>query len=336
MKQLFVRDFTPETPVRTTLLVQGKDRKTASNGSAYLDLTLRDSTGAITAKIWDCDRFSLDFDVDDVVRIEGQLEEYRGAPQVRIRKIARCAPEEFDLLDYFPRTRRDPEEMYGSLLDRLRRMPAGPLQTLLLALMEDRDTAGKFKLAPAAASFHHAFLGGLLEHVCSLIGLGDKICDHYESLDRELVLAGLVLHDLGKLEELSFTRGFRYTTRGQLLGHITIALEKVQEKIRAVPDFPPGLKHQLEHIILSHHGKLEFGSPKEPMFPEALVVHYLDDLDSKLESMRAQYASDQDRAGDFTARNPALRRELLKPETGSDGGEPWGLKAPNPHGEKKP
>jgi 3'-5' exoribonuclease len=151
----------------------------------------------------------------------------------------------------------------------------------------------------------------------SLVQLGDQVCDHYEFLRRDLLLAGLVLHDVGKIEELSFSRGFRYSTRGQLLGHISIGLEMVQEKMRQIPGFPAELKGQIEHIILSHHGKVEFGSPKEPVFPEALVVHFLDEMDSKLEAMRAQYATDRDRPGDWTARNPALRRELLKIESGS-------------------
>jgi len=128
-----------------------------------------------------------------------------------------------------------------------------------------------------------------------------------------LIVAGLVLHDIGKTEELSFTRGFRYSTRGQLIGHITMALEMVQAKIRQIPDFPAELKDELEHIILSHHGKLEFGSPKEPMFAEAMVVNFLDEMDSKLEAVRQQYAADQNRPGDWTSRNPALKRELLKP-----------------------
>jgi 3'-5' exoribonuclease len=162
-------------------------------------------------------------------------------------------------------------------------------------------------------SYHHSFLGGLLEHVLSLVQLGDRLCDHYAFLRRDLLMAGLVLHDLGKTEELSFSRGFRYSTRGQLLGHITIGLEIVQEKMRHIPDFPAELKSQIEHMILAHHGKLEFGSPKEPMFPEALLLHYLDEIDSKLESMRAQYETDQSRPGNWTGRNPVLRRELLKP-----------------------
>lgn len=313
MKETFVAALTPGTSVHSTFLVQAKERKTARSGNAYLDLEFRDSTGTIRAKLWDCDRFTLDFEVDDVVQVVGEVEDYQGTPQVRVRKISRCAPEEIDLLDYLPRARRDPEQMYAALMDRLRNMPEGPVRALLLAALEDPEIARRFKLAPAAMSYHHAYLGGLLEHVLSLVELGDLTCDHYPSLRRELVLAGLVLHDLGKIDELTCARGFRYTTRGQLVGHIAIALEIVRAKMRDIPDFPAALRDQIEHILLSHHGKLEFGSPKEPMFAEALVVHYLDDMDSKLEAMRAQYAADKDRAGEWTARNPALKRELLKP-----------------------
>ncbi len=315
MKQSFVAQLTPDHPVDSTFLVQSKEKKTAQSGSAYLDVQLRDASGAIKAKLWDCERYPSDFEVDDVVRVAGQVESYRGTPQIKIRHITRCAPYEYDLGDYFPRSEADPAEMYARMLERLRRMDEGPLRRLLLAVAEDPERAEKFRQAPAATSYHHAYLGGLVEHVLSLIELGDAVADHYPWLDRDLILAGLVLHDLGKTEELDFRRGFRYTTRGQMLGHITIALEILHEKMRTLEDFPPGLKDRLEHIILAHHGKLEFGSPKEPLFPEALVVHYLDDLDSKLASMRAQYAADRDREGDFTSRNRALGRELLKPES---------------------
>jgi 3'-5' exoribonuclease len=317
MKERFVTDLSPDAQVRTTFLVQARERKIARTGSAYLDLDLRDASGVVRAKLWDCDRYTLDFEVEDIVAVEGVVEDYQGTLQIRVRKICRCSPDEVDLFDYLPRSRRDPEEMYATLIERLRQMPEGPLRMLLLTIMEDPSIAEKYKRAPAAMSYHHAFLGGLLEHVLSLVQLGDQVCDHYEFLRRDLLLAGLVLHDVGKIEELSFSRGFRYSTRGQLLGHISIGLEMVQEKMRQIPGFPPELKGQIEHMILSHHGKVEFGSPKEPVFPEALVVHFLDEMDSKLEAMRAQYATDQDRPGDWTARNPALRRELLKIERGS-------------------
>ena len=157
------------------------------------------------------------------------------------------------------------------------------------------------------------YLGGLLEHVSSLVELGERVCDHYPFLDRDLILAGLLLHDLGKIEELNFTRHFEYSTRGRLVGHISIGLEMVRERCARFPISPTNCVTALEHIILSHHGKLEFGSPKEPMFMEALVVNYLDDLDSKLAAMRGQYEADKNRPGDWTSRNRALGRELLKP-----------------------
>lgn len=317
MKERFVTDLSPDAQIRTTFLVQARERKIARTGSAYLDLELRDASGVVRAKLWDCDRHALDFEVEDIVAVDGVVEDYQGTLQIRVRKISRCSPDEVDLFDYLPHSRRDPEEMYATLVDRLRRVPEGPLRMLLLTIVEDPSIAEKYKRAPAAMSYHHAFLGGLLEDVLSLVQLGDQVCDHYEFLRRDLLLAGLVLHDVGKIEELSFSRGFRYSTRGQLLGHISIGLEMVQEKMRQIPDFPAELKGQIEHIILSHHGKMEFGSPKEPVFPEALVVHFLDEMDSKLEAMRAQYATDQDCPGDWTARNPALRRELLKIERGS-------------------
>jgi 3'-5' exoribonuclease len=314
MKQTYVKDLAPNSPVRTTFMVQSKERKITSTGAAYLDLNLQDTTGVISAKLWDYSEHTTPtFEIDDIVQVEGHVEIYRGTPQLRVRKIALLPAQEISLLDYLPRTRRDPDEMYSALLARVRNMGEGPLRILLLSILEDPALAEKYKLAPAAMSYHHAFLGGLLEHVSSLVALADAVADHYPWLRRDLILAGLVLHDIGKLEELNFTRGFRYSTRGQLLGHISMALEIVQAKIHQIPDFPAPLKDELEHIIISHHGKLEFGSPKEPMFAEAMVVSFLDEMDSKMEAVRAQYATDKDRPGDWTGRNPALKRELLKP-----------------------
>jgi 3'-5' exoribonuclease len=318
MKQIFVKDLAPDSPVRTTFLVQSKERKLTSTGGVYLDLSLQDTTGVISAKLWDySERTTPPFEADAVVMVEGHVESYRGTPQLRVRKIALCRPEDVNPLDYLPRTRHDPEEMYAQLLSRVRQMDEGPLCTLLLNILEDPCLAEKYKLAPAAMTFHHAFLGGLLEHVSSLIGLADRVADHYPWLRRDMILAGLVLHDIGKIEELHFTAGFRYSTRGQLIGHISMGLEIVQAKIREIPGFPAQLKNELEHIMLSHHGKLEFGSPKEPMFAEALVVNFLDEMDSKLEAVRALYAADQDRPGEWTSRSPVLKRELLKPPKSS-------------------
>lgn len=313
MKKSFVADLKPGQPFKTSFLVQNKERKVARNGSAYLDLELRDSTGSLRGKVWDADRLVSPFETDDIVQVAGSLEIFQGSPQITVREIRKLSDGEADLLDYLPRTRQDPEQMYAALLERVTNLPEGPARTLMLDLLGDPAIAAKYKLAPAATVMHHAFLGGLIEHVNSLCGLADLVAAHYPWLDRSLMLAGIVLHDIGKIEELTFNRSFRYSTRGTLLGHIVIGMEIVREKMRAIPDFPCHLKDQIEHIILSHHGKLEFGSPKEPMFPEALAVHALDELDSKLESMRAQYELEKDQAGEWTNRNLALGRRLLKP-----------------------
>ena len=313
MKKTYVADLLPGASITASFLVRAKERKTARNGSAYLDLELQDSTGRIKAKVWDSDHLQSEFEVDDIVRVSGGVENYQGTSQLSLRKIVKCSEEEIDLADYLPHGTQDPAAQFESLLNRIQKMQSVPLQAMLLQVFKDPEIARKFKLAPAATHYHHAYLGGLLEHVSSLVELGDSICDHYPSLERDLVVAGLLLHDLGKIEELNFARHFAYSTRGQLVGHINIGLEIIRDKMRLIPDFPEELRDRLEHIILSHHGKLEFGSPKEPMFMEALVVNYLDDLDSKLAAMRGQYEADKNHPGDWTTRNRALGRELLKP-----------------------
>jgi 3'-5' exoribonuclease len=313
MKERFVADLKAGTIVNTTFLVQSRELKKARTGSSYLEVRLQDATGMVLGRHWDADGLEFDFDVNDLVMVKADIEEYQGVPQLRLGSIVKHVGPA-DLRDYLPRSPNDSEAVYSGLLERLRRMPEGPIRRLLLGVMEDAEIARQYKLAPAAVLYHHAYLGGLLDHVRSLVRLGDSVADRYPWLNRDLVLAGLVLHDLGKIEELQYDGAFRYSTRGQLLGHIIVGLEIVRRKIGGISGFPETLANQIEHIILSHHGKLEFGSPKEPMFAEALVVHYLDDLDSKLESVRAQYQADRSRPGEWTVRNRALGRELLKTE----------------------
>jgi 3'-5' exoribonuclease len=178
--------------------------------------------------------------------------------------------------------------------------------------LDDEDIAGRYRRAPAAKSIHHAFLGGLIEHVLSLCAMARLTAQHYKFIDGDLLLTGAILHDIGKIYELNYERGFSYSNDGQLLGHIHIGLRIVGEKLRELPSFPPALRSLVEHMILSHHGKLEFGSPKVPQFPEALMLHYLDDMDSKMECMRALIESDRQVEGCFTAYNGPLERSVLK------------------------
>jgi 3'-5' exoribonuclease len=185
------------------------------------------------------------------------------------------------------------------------------LRALLEALLTDPAVAEGLKRAPAAKAIHHAWLGGLLEHVLSLLRLARLTAPHYPLVDADLLTAGIILHDLGKIRELGYARSFGYTTEGQLLGHMQIALRLVAEKLPGLPDFPPKLRNLVEHMILSHHGQLEFGSPKVPVFAEALMLHHLDNLDSKMETLRATLERDRASAGEWTGYNAALERSLL-------------------------
>jgi 3'-5' exoribonuclease len=185
------------------------------------------------------------------------------------------------------------------------------LKALLEAFMADPEIAQAYRNAPAAKTLHHAYIGGLLDHVVSLFRSCDLICRNYPQVNRDLVLAGAFLHDIGKIHELTYNRSFSYTTRGQLLGHMVIELEMLQAKVACVPGFPAELKTLLEHLIISHHGQYEFGSPKLPMFPEALLLHYMDDLDSKMESMRAHFERESELESAWSSYNASLGRPLL-------------------------
>jgi 3'-5' exoribonuclease len=253
-----------------------------------------------------------EFERDDFVRVKGIIQVFHNKPQMTIHKVRRMDESEVQFADYFPSSQRDAGEMWRELRGIVADMRDRHLKGLLEAVLDDEEIARRYRLAPAAKQIHHAFLGGLLEHVLSLCGLAKAAAAHYANIDRDLLITGVVLHDLGKIYELNYERGFSYSNEGQLIGHISIAMRMVGEKLRSIPDFPPLVRTLVEHMILSHHGKLEFGSPKVPQFPEALLLHYLDDLDSKMEAMRAQIENDRQLEGCFTTYNPALERAALK------------------------
>jgi 3'-5' exoribonuclease len=186
------------------------------------------------------------------------------------------------------------------------------LRELLEKIISDPEIAARLRIAPAAKTLHHAFIGGLLEHNLSLCRLAKLVMQNYEGLNQDLVISGVLLHDLGKIYELSYSRSFGYTSEGQMLGHMILEIEILHQKLATMPDFPRRLQILLEHLIISHHGQYEFGSPKLPMFPEALLLHYVDDLDSKLHSMQTLIAKEAALEGDWTGYLPSLGRPLLK------------------------
>jgi len=312
MKSPYVNELEPNKVITGSFLVHSKEIRQKKTGELYLSLLLGDRTGDVDAKMWDNVTEVLEaFERDDFVKVKGLIQVFHNRPQLTVHKIRRMEDSEVEFGDYFPSSRRDPQEMWRDLRAVVNGLTNPHLRGLLNALLDDEDIGRRYRLAPAAKQIHHAFLGGLIEHVLSLCGLARVAAAHYQ-VDLDLLLTGVVLHDIGKIYELNYERGFSYSPDGQLLGHINIGLRMVAEKLRTLPDFPPGLRTLVEHMILSHHGHLEFGSPKLPQFPEALLLHYLDDMDSKMEAMRALIETDRQVEGCFTTFNPALERPALK------------------------
>ncbi len=315
MKSPYVTGLEPNKVVTGNFLVQSKEIRQKKGGEFYLSLMLGDRTGELDAKMWDNVADVLDaFDRDDFVQVKGMIQIFHNRPQMTIHKLRLMDESEVDFTDYFPASKRDPEEMWRELRGIVSGISNAFLQGLLSAFLDDPEIAGRYRRAPAAKQIHHAFLGGLLEHVLSLCALARVTAAHYPVVDLDLLLTGIVLHDIGKIYELNYERGFSYSQEGQLIGHISIAMRMLGDKLRGLPEFPPLLRGLVEHMILSHHGKLEFGSPKVPLFPEALLLHYLDDMDSKMECMRAQIENDRQLEGCFTSYSPALERAALKKE----------------------
>jgi 3'-5' exoribonuclease len=316
MKSPFIRELKPDEISTAVFLVSTKEVRQKRTGEPYLSMVLSDRTGEIDSKMWDNVAEIVEtFDRDDFVKVKGLMQLYNNRPQFTIHKIRRVEDQEVDFSDFFPASKQDPEAMWAELRAIVSAIANDHIRGLLNAFLDDPDLAARFRVAPAAKSIHHAFRSGLLEHVLSLLKLAKLVGNHYgapHNIDLDLLTAGIVLHDIGKIYELSYERGFNYAPEGQLLGHIAIAIRMIAEKLRAFPDFPVPLRNLLEHLVLSHHGQLEFGSPKLPIFPEALLLHYLDDMDSKMENMRALIDKDPQAEGYFSAYSPALGRVALR------------------------
>lgn len=312
MKQSFVSDLTSEQNVTTFLLVCEKEVRSTKEGKPYLRLELGDRSGTIEARMWDqIDVVSRDVEREDIVKVQGRVEIYRGKPQFSVQQMRKAKPEEVDLADYLPSTKEDVEKLFSQLLAEVESIKNPWLKKLNALILNDPKIAPRYKRAPAAKVMHHAFLGGLLEHVVGLCGLAHQIAEHYPELDLDLLLTACILHDVGKLDELCYDRAIGYTAEGQLLGHIVMEIETVANAMNKIEGFPAPLKTVVQHVLISHHGHYEFGSPKLPMIREALVFHYMDDLDSKLAAVRAALASE---SGDelWSVYSGALQRKFLK------------------------
>ncbi len=311
MKKTFVKDIKEKDQVESTFLVTRKDACMSRSGKLYLTLTLMDSTGEVEGRVWeDAEHHTKNFNKNDVVKVKGFAVPYQGGLQINISLIESVPEGEYSLKDYLPSSERDPEEMMVELEGIIDGIRDRYIKALLQEIFRDRDIRERFKLVPAAKSMHHPYIGGLVEHVLSMCRLVRSIGHIYQDLNTDLLLAGAILHDIGKIFEISFKGVFEYTDRGRLLGHINMGVELIEEKIRTIPAFPEKLSTLIKHMILSHHGHLEFGSPKRPKTLEALVLYYIDDLDAKVHCMR--FIMKKDTGTSWSAYNRFFERYIYR------------------------
>ena len=272
-------------------LVLAKQQRTTKTNKPYLNLILGDKSGQLEGRVWEPGdpRIAKDFERGDIVKTRGSASRFEDRVQLKIDQLRVALPNEVDKADLLPSTTYDVATLWRQLLGFVDSLTNLDLKLLLTTMLDDPALAEAYREAPAAKQLHHAWLGGLLEHVVSLCTLADRVAPHYTLLDRDLLLTGVILHDIGKVRELSWEIGFEYTIEGILLGHIQIGSALAERTIDSLPNFPPKLKTLVLHMILSHHGKLEFGSPKLPMIPEALVLNFLDDLDAKMQAVSGEF-----------------------------------------------
>jgi len=302
----------PEQAVNELFLVRTREtRSSPRTNSSWLQLVLVDRSGAIEAKMWDnFEGASRIAEPQRVVRIFGRTKLYQNRLEMTVERVTPVTDADFTLADFVAHTRENVDDLFARLSAEIRGIANPWLRRLGESVLDDPEITRKLKCAPAAMTMHHAYVGGLLEHIVSLCGLARATAKHYPEVDYDLLLTGVLLHDIGKIEELTSDCAINYSDDGRLLGHITLGVVLTQRKIAAIPDFPPRLMSLVEHMILSHHGSLEFGAPVLPSFREAVLLHYLDDLDSKMASIRGSLEAPTD--GHWTSRNPALRREMLR------------------------
>lgn len=336
MQKLFVSELAENTTIQTVFLVSNKAVRETRNGDPYMSLTLTDRTGSIEGRAWDnVPALDARFDVDDFVVVRGRVSSYRDQLQITVADIERLPDEQVDIGDYLPRSRWSADALFDQLLTLIDTHVRSPeMRRFLTQLFSCEDRVRRFKTAPAAVSNHHNYVGGLLEHTLSMARVGMGLTHHYDryypgQLDSDLVLAGCVLHDFGKCWELSFARSFSYSTSGKLVGHIVQGVELVSTvALEADPPFDPAMLEQLKHLILSHHGRFEYGSPVLPRTPEALLLHEIDMIDSRMNMVhlaRTRHLEAGDGAGAWTDYSRLFEGSLY---IGQQGDGQWASNTP--------
>lgn len=273
--------------IRNVYLCKGKRSAETRNGKPYDNLILQDKTGTLDGKVWDPNSQGIaDYDEKDFIEVFGDVINYNGNLQLNIRQIRKAEEGEYNPADYMPTTDKSVDGMYGELTAYIRQISNKYLrQVLEFYYIKDEAFIKKFKAHSAAKTVHHGFSGGLLEHTLSVTRMCDYFATSYSILNRDLLLSSAILHDIGKVKELSDFPDNDYTDEGQLIGHIVIGVEMIDDAIRSIPDFPVKLAHELKHCIVAHHGELEYGSPKKPALAEAVALNMADSTDAKLQTL---------------------------------------------------
>jgi len=297
--------------ITSVFLVLSKETRLRRTGAAYVAMLLADRTGVIEAKLWDHPELADRISPDHYAKIEGRITSYRNRAEITISRLREAGDEEVDPADFMATTAYSVEALWAELAGFIESMEDSGMRQLLRAFFEDEAIAPGLRRVPAAKMYHHAFLGGLLEHTVSLCRLSVLAHQNYPWLNRDLLIAGAFLHDIGKIHELTSDRSISYTVEGKLLGHVALGISMLQAKAVELPNIPRPLITILEHLILSHHGEFEYGAPVEPATPEAVLLHHLDSIDSKLAAIRVALESEPE-SPNWSARVPSLRRNILR------------------------
>jgi 3'-5' exoribonuclease len=312
MDQPKVRSLQDKDTVEILLLVKEKTMAVGKNGRPFMGLVLGDASGTIDGRLWDrVDELSREFEIGDIIKVKGLVQLFQNRKQFIVHRLERIETSTVNMEDFITKSSLNTDDMLAELTQLVRSMKNDHLRQLVLDTIEDAEIRPMLIRAPAAKSIHHAWIGGLLEHVLSICHIMDFMGKHYKFLNRDLLLFGAIFHDIGKLWELSYDAGISYTDRGRLLGHMEIACELIDKKSTRILGFSQELRDICKHIILSHHGRLEYGSPKRPKFLEAMVVAMIDDLDSKVTTVKTIIDNERDSGEKWSRYNDLFDRYFL-------------------------
>ncbi len=316
----FINELSDQESVNQIFLATNKQLRPNRNGDSYLQVDLRDKTGMITARVWNAtEALYQRFENGDYVLVDGKTQVFQGAMQMIAKRITKVDKAGINEEDFIQAPTVAVDKMAKRMADILRGISDPHLRSLAETYLMDDAFMATFLTAPAGLKHHHAFQGGLLQHTLDTMELARKIGDSYDFLNTELLVVGAFLHDTGKPAEMDFQQDFTYTNEGQLLGHIYLGAAMLEQRIRQAEQlsgepFPPELALRLKHMMLAHHGEYEFGSPKLPMTLEALALHYIDLLDSKLAAFQQLLTEDLNTESDWTVYVPSIQRKLFKGE----------------------